>query len=132
MLMAEMSAAVSVNFDLETEAEGERPVIRKIRPLTLRMTNELQMIQSGMELGDYETSLRSCSRAEIIIVQLRTEILLVIQERQQDEVKRRNEEIEAIQEKQEEDIKRGKEEIEAIKAMMPRKGGARTLESRST
>ena len=72
-------------------------------PLTRRMSNELQMILSGMEVGDFLASLKACGRAEIIVVQLRTEMLQLIEEQYKDE------------------IKRHREEIENIKAMMPAK-----------
>lgn len=60
---------------------------KKVRPLTLRMVNELQMILGAMELGDYEASLKACARAQAISDQMRAEIVLVIEERHQDEIK---------------------------------------------
>ena len=61
---------------------------KKIRPLTEKMVNALQMILGAMELGNYEASLEACGRAQSITDQLRTEILHVIEERHQDERKR--------------------------------------------
>jgi len=69
---------------------------RKVRPLTLRMTNELQIILGAMEMGDYMASLTACGRAQAIAVQLRTELLQVIEEEHRDDIKRHRAELDAI------------------------------------
>jgi hypothetical protein len=60
---------------------------KKVRPLTLQMIDELQLILGAMELGDYKASLRACERAQLITDQLKAEIVQVIEERHQDELR---------------------------------------------
>jgi hypothetical protein len=60
---------------------------KKVRPLTLQMCDELQIILGAMELGDYKGSLRACERAQAITDQLKAEIVQVIEERHQDELR---------------------------------------------
>jgi len=60
---------------------------KKVRPLTLQMCDELQVILGAMELGDYKASLRACERAQLITDKLRAEIVQIIEERHQDELR---------------------------------------------
>jgi hypothetical protein len=59
---------------------------KKVRPLTIQMVNELQVVLGAMELGDYEASLKAVERTHGISDQLRAEIVAVIEERHQDEL----------------------------------------------
>ena len=59
---------------------------KKVRPLTIKMVNELQVILGAMEIGDLQASLRACDRTPGISAQLRAEIVAVIEERHQDEL----------------------------------------------
>jgi hypothetical protein len=59
---------------------------KKIRPLTLRMGDELQIILGAMELGDYDASLSACARAQEITDAMRAEVMITMGERHQDEL----------------------------------------------
>jgi hypothetical protein len=80
---------------------------RKVYPLTLKTKDQLHIIVGAMELGDYLVSLKACERTVELAVALRDEILQLLKDQHQDELKRHT------------------EEIDAIKAMMPQKGGLR-------
>jgi hypothetical protein len=58
---------------------------KKVRPLALKIVNELQLVLGSMELGDYDASLKSVDRAKQLWDQLRAEVLVVIGERNEDE-----------------------------------------------
>jgi hypothetical protein len=70
---------------------------KKIKPLSLRLINQLQIVFSAMEFGDYDGSLSACGEVRKLSDQLVLEIEKTIRERHADEVA-------------------------TIKALMPRKG----------
>lgn len=59
---------------------------KKVRPLTIQMVNELQVVLGAMELGDYEGSLRAVERTKAISEQLRVELVQIIESRHRDEL----------------------------------------------
>jgi hypothetical protein len=59
---------------------------RKVKPLSLRLINQLQVIFSAMEFGDHDASLKAWQLGEELWEQVRAEIVQNIAERHQDEV----------------------------------------------
>jgi hypothetical protein len=54
--------------------------LRKVKPLTIDLVNEMQQIVSSMELGDLHAALKSIKRARLICDEVHSEIVNLIRQ----------------------------------------------------